>query len=284
MNRDLGPDRTGIGLSAAAERPRSTPRMTARGRVYLWQGGSLWIGHGGGRAQRHAHHAHQISLPFDGPALFRSEAGAGWTEFSAAFVASERPHEMELQDVAIAQLFVEPETAEGRALGRRFGDVDIAALPESDRARMVAMLRTAYESASTDAEMVATARSAVGLLAAAPTAATALDARVAKAVELIRARIRGPIGLADAAGAASLSPGRFRHLFVQETGVAFRSYVLWLRLNVAIERSMAGGSWTEAAHEAGFADSAHLSRTFKRMFGINPATLTRDRDRFPDPA
>ena len=284
MNRDLGPDRTGIGFSAAAERPRSTPRMTARGRVYLWQGGSLWIGHGGGRAQWHAHHAHQISLPFDGPALFRSEAGGGWTEFSAAFVASERPHEMELQDVAIAQLFVEPETAEGRALGRRFGDVDIAALPESERARMVAMLRTAYDSASTDAEMVATARSAVGLLAAAPTAATALDARVAKALELIRASIRGPISLADAAGAASLSPGRFRHLFVQETGVAFRSYVLWLRLNVAIERSMAGGSWTEAAHEAGFADSAHLSRTFKRMFGINPATLTRDRDRFPDPA
>ena len=36
---------------------------------------------------------------------------------------------------------------------------------------------------------------------------------------------------------------------------------------------MQGGSWTESAHEAGFADSAHLSRTFKRMFGMNPATL-----------
>jgi len=87
--------------------------------------------------------------------------------------------------------------------------------------------------------------------------------------------------LADVAG---MSARNFARIFVQETGVAFRSYVLWLRLNVAIERSMAGGSWTEAAHEAGFADSAHLSRTFKRMFGINPATLTRDRDRFPDPA
>ena len=62
---------------------------------------------------------------------------------------------------------------------------------------------------------------------------------------------------------------------MEETGAALRTYVLWLRLNIAIERSMAGGSWTDAAHDAGFADSAHLSRIFKRMFGINPATLVR---------
>lgn len=45
--------------------------------------------------------------------------------------------------------------------------------------------------------------------------------------------------------------------------------------NVAIEASMAGRSWTAAAHEAGFADSAHLTRTFRRMFGIGPTALVR---------
>jgi AraC-like DNA-binding protein len=140
------------------------------------------------------------------------------------------------------------------------------------------MLRTAYGSRLADAEMVATARSAVALLAAAPIPDPGLDARIVKALDFIRARIRGPIALADAAAAAALSPDRFRHLFVHQTGASFRTYVLWSRLNVAIERSMAGDSWTEAAHEAGFADSAHLTRTFKRMFGINPATLVRDPD------
>jgi AraC-like DNA-binding protein len=40
----------------------------------------------------------------------------------------------------------------------------------------------------------------------------------------------------------------------------------------ALERYAAGRPLTEAAHAAGFADSAHLSRTFRRMFGL-PATV-----------
>ena len=78
------------------------------------------------------------------------------------------------------------------------------------------------------------------------------------------------------AGIATLSPSRFRHLFVQETGTSFRAYLLWLRINVAIEAAIAGASWTAAAHEAGFADSSHLTRTHKRMFGIEPTAIRHD--------
>ena len=74
-----------------------------------------------------------------------------------------------------------------------------------------------------------------------------------------------------------LSPSRLRHLFVQETGTIYRGYVLWLRINRAVVAMMEGRNWTAAAHETGFADSAHLSRTFRRMFGISPAMLIKEK-------
>ena len=67
---------------------------------------------------------------------------------------------------------------------------------------------------------------------------------------------------------ACLSESRFSHLFTKETGLPFRTYVLWRRLMQAVERRAAGATLTEAAHQAGFSDSAHFSRTFLRMFGI----------------
>lgn len=252
--------------------------MRARGRILFWQGGSLWIGQGHGRTRRHGHHAHQVTLPFAGVCRFRTEEDGDWAGFAGAFVHSERPHQFEMEGLEeVAQLFVEPETAEGRALARRFADADVSSLAEADRVATLAMLLGAYRAGAPDPEMVAAGRAAVAALADAPSSTSELDPRIARSLDFIRARVRSAIALSDVAASAALSPGRFRHLFVHETGTAFRPYVLWLRLNVAIECAMRGGSWTEAAHEAGFADSAHLSRTFKRMFGMNPATLMLQR-------
>jgi AraC family transcriptional regulator len=60
---------------------------------------------------------------------------------------------------------------------------------------------------------------------------------------------------------------------VEHTGLPFRTYLLWLRLTKAVGVFAGGRSLTEAAHEAGFADSAHFSRTFRRMFGTQAAAL-----------
>ena len=124
--------------------------------------------------------------------------------------------------------------------------------------------------------MKAAARAAISTLAAAnpePPPAQPVDARVARALDFIASSVRTPVSLADAADAANLSPSRFRPLFVQETGSSFRAYLLWLRINLAIEAATAGASWTDAAHAAGFSDSSHLTRTHKRMFGIEPTAV-----------
>jgi len=67
----------------------------------------------------------------------------------------------------------------------------------------------------------------------------------------------------------NLSESRFLHLFKQEVHIPWRPYLLWRRLLCAVGALIKGRSATEAAHIAGFSDSAHLSRTFKKMFGIS---------------
>lgn len=72
----------------------------------------------------------------------------------------------------------------------------------------------------------------------------------------------------DVANQVSLSEGRFLHLFREKMGIAWRPYLLWRRMLCAMQAMLRGASATEAAHYAGFCDSAHLSRTFRRTFGI----------------
>ncbi|EUA12180.1 bacterial regulatory helix-turn-helix s, AraC family protein [Mycobacterium kansasii 732] len=85
----------------------------------------------------------------------------------------------------------------------------------------------------------------------------------------------GPVRTRDLAARVGLSAGRLTHLFTAQTGLPMRRYVLWLRLITALRAVAAGNDLTAAAHSAGFADSAHLSRTCRAMFGLAPSTLHR---------
>jgi AraC-like DNA-binding protein len=77
----------------------------------------------------------------------------------------------------------------------------------------------------------------------------------------------------DAAALACLSPSRFRARFDAELGLPFRRYRLWRRMAAVMRAVAAGATLTDAAHCAGFSSSAHLSTTFKRMFGLTASDL-----------
>jgi AraC-like DNA-binding protein len=52
-----------------------------------------------------------------------------------------------------------------------------------------------------------------------------------------------------------------------------RTYLLWRRLLHVWTLLMEGQTLSAAAHAAGFADAAHLSRTARTMFGLPPSLL-----------
>lgn len=63
------------------------------------------------------------------------------------------------------------------------------------------------------------------------------------------------------------------HVFTASVGAPLKPYLLRLRLQRAAGELVRGASATQAAHAAGFADTAHMTRTFRRMLGTTPSEL-----------
>ena len=82
-----------------------------------------------------------------------------------------------------------------------------------------------------------------------------------------------PPSVEDLTRIAHLSESRLQHLFRDQVGVPIRRYLLWHRYLTALSLLADGASVTRAAHAAGFADSAHLTRTAVRMNGFTPTKM-----------
>jgi len=259
------------GAARAGGRP-----VAGIGRVLMWKGASVWIGRDTGQAQPHAHHAIQITLAPAQPVRLKAGGDLDWQALSAAIVMPDRPHQFDGRGEAVAMVFVEPETLAGRALLARHGGADLSPLHDDALHALATALHAAFNARAADAVLVARARQVIDHLAGQTPAPTPVDSRIDAALDWLRARLDRDITLAQAAAIAHLSPSRFRHLFVEQTGISFRAYLLWARVEAAVGAGMAGSSWTQAAQSAGFADSAHLSRTCRRMFGLAPTMLVRE--------
>nr|WP_232374494.1 helix-turn-helix domain-containing protein [Pseudomonas chlororaphis] len=94
------------------------------------------------------------------------------------------------------------------------------------------------------------------------------DRRIEKALAALDRQLTGKVSASALAAHAHLSLSQLERLFSGQLGLPVRRLVLWRRLRLAIGLVLAGEAVTEAAHGAGFADSAHFSRTLKVLFGV----------------
>jgi AraC-like DNA-binding protein len=244
-------------------------KPAGRGRIVFWPGGSLWIGRAEGSTGLHSHHAVQLTFALPGSRVRFREPQGEWQSYAAAIVPTHQVHAMDAPGGEVALVFAEPESHDGRAIHLRYrGSVSPLASVPADA------LFAEYRRGGADAALVSCARRIIAALAgdAAPPAAP-LDSRIARAIELLRLRLDETVKLSEIAGAVHLSPDRFRHLFLEQTGVRFRPYVLWQRVERAVAEYASGATLTQAAQAGGFADSAHFSRTFRRMFGLPAAAI-----------
>lgn len=252
----------------------------AYGRIVSWEGASLWafgMRDAQGRypkTEPHAHHAVQITLALRGGVVL--ESGERRVSGDMVAVAPDTEHTFEAAEGgAVAHLFVDPDARAGRTLQRTlFADAPLVLLPASRFAEFAARLLAdleAFEGAG--ATMLALGRSLLAELVPESERDERPEARVRRMSAWAASRLDKPVSLEEAAAHVGLSSGRARHLFVESTGLPFRTYLLWLRLTKAVDLVSEGASLTDAAHGAGFADSSHLSRTFRRMFGVTADSL-----------
>ena len=246
-----------------------------RAKLAMAQGVSVWVleaPDGFGDAAFHAHHAIQITFCLRGSLMLATDTET--LSAPAIAVAADARHRFEAHGL-LAFVFVEPESPPGRALSQSLFTGQILAALDSAVVPAAEELASTFEVGLDAGALLAAGRAVLERLAPAGPAPLP-DARVRKIIDHAATHLDGPLSLAGAAEAGvHLSPSRLRHLFVEQTGLAFKTYVLWLRLVRAIQVYAEGRPLTEAAHAAGFADSAHFSRVFKRTFGLPATTLTR---------
>jgi AraC family transcriptional regulator len=256
---------------AQSRDPMPEPVSTAQ--YFPWNGGAIFVGTAGA-LPAHAHQAIQICFLFDGRIRLRPSDDEPWTDYDVAIVPSRHSHGMDGSKVHYgATIFVEPETREGRVLTERWLRNGITEIERTPVRSLLAELRAASSKQRGRDAVVDLARRVVGGLTQQSEPSVASDERILRAVAYVNDHLSAPLTLAQVARVAHLSPSRFRHLFAEQTGMGLRPYVLWRRFVSVWEHRMNGASLSTAAHAAGFADSAHLARTSRRMIGIPPSLL-----------
>jgi AraC family transcriptional regulator len=98
--------------------------------------------------------------------------------------------------------------------------------------------------------------------------------KLVRAVEYIQDQLDTDLTVSGIAQAVGMSPYYFTRLFKESTGQSPHRYVVEARVRKAKELLTTGKfTISEAAYQVGFVDQSHLTRHFKRVFGLPPKRL-----------
>jgi len=105
---------------------------------------------------------------------------------------------------------------------------------------------------------------------------------VAAARELLHASVLDPPSLEQLAATVGMSPFALLRAFRGELGLPPHAYLNQVRVASAKQLLDVGRPPADVALEVGFADQAHLSRHFKRVYGVPPGAYRRERNNVQD--
>jgi AraC-like DNA-binding protein len=103
-----------------------------------------------------------------------------------------------------------------------------------------------------------------------------LDMRAMHVAQKVKKELPLTRSVAELASDVGLSADRLSHLFSAKLGIPIKSYILWSRMRRAVQLIAQGAPLSAVAYDAGFSDSAHLTRTIRQFFGLTPSFIIKN--------
>lgn len=252
---------------------------TQRSTVVLWPCQAISLGMGRSLTL-HSHYITQISISLGAPLRMRTRASGPYIEQQSFVVGPNIPHQVEATGVPCFEIWSEScALADFARRLRSTSGSELPALPSDLLNSLLPMLlASGGQVPDEQAGLALLSHVFTTLLGPSPADEGSGDPRIATARALVTPQflVEQSQPIKHLATRVHLSSSRFRHLFRREMGMSVQSYLRWRRLLAALYISAHGASLTEAAHAAGFADSAHLTRVFRATLGIAPARILKN--------
>jgi len=245
-------------------------------RLYLWPHRIVYLGLSP-ENDLHRHHAAQLCASLDAPLQISQSEKGETLEVSGVFIPPDHSHRIEAGHSRILALYLEPESDEYRSLiqpiatGTTHSFVSLTL-----SAPGLADLRSLLTEGGNAEVAWSTCRTALGLGSSAARPVN-LDPRIEQVIGIIRGEPDRSHALEPLAAAVHISPSRLIHLFREQVGIPIRRFTVWSRVRQVVHLAVDGATLTEAAHAAGFSDTAHMSNTLRQMFGFAPSVLFTSR-------
>ena len=241
-----------------------------KSQLYLWSRWVLYLGRSFD-SEIHTHHAVQLTIGLDGP-LCINKSTALSQRLPAVVISSETPHSLRSEGQWVASIYLEPESDDYEELidyypGEQGSGYRVAKVAPEHTAQLLGLLRTGLNAIR--AQQLLKAMIAPSTVSE----RQPLDARIIEVLKYLKKERGLNVPVVELARRVNLSPDRLTHLFRQEIGVPIRRFVLWQKLRMATSAACDGKSLTDAAQSGGFADSAHFTHSFQKLFGVNPSFL-----------
>lgn len=252
-------------------------------------------------AKPHSHHALQVTISMGEPFAFKSgdpdsEGIESKIEglFQGVIIGADIEHSLQGTKGQYVTLLLDPELHQAKHI---LGHHQTTGFVEIDEVRLAQMrdfiglllaAQTHVNQARANQEKYEKPIEQLMSILSQSDCEQALEPRIEHLIQYIAQTEHKMASIEELAEQVQLSTGRLTHLFKEEVGIPIRRYLLWQRLlDACVYASLhaheevdcdgkSDMSLTQAAHQAGFTDSAHFSRTFKSMFGLHPSSFIKN--------